>query len=227
MTTLMTEEKQTIETEIQPILVKANQITVKNEMQKSNAVILVKTMSELKDRIEDRFHPTKNKETAYKAYQDALDTEKAFYSQLDVSIKQVKQIVKNYETEVAIAQQREAQRLEAERLDRERKEREKLEAKAVKLEESGKKAKAEMIREQAQNVQVLPEFAPPQMPTKKLIWKARCTNLFLLCKAIASGQVPFSVVEVRLSALNDFAKNYDGKTKVDGLEFYQEVASRI
>lgn len=67
----------------------------------------------------------------------------------------------------------------------------------------------------------------PAVAPKKLVWKARVTNMQKLCMAIGGGAVPFSVVEVRVSAMNDFAKGYDGSSQILGLEFYQESTGRL
>lgn len=224
---LETEQKHVIETEISPLLSKASSLVVKSHDDRFSAVSFIKSLKEMKDRIEERFHPTRNKQAAYKAYEVALETEKSFYSPIDEAVKISNAAVKTFDTNEAIRVMREAREAEAKRQESERKEREKLEEQARKAEEKGKVEKAEVLREQAQSVTVAPSFTPTPVSTKKLIWKCKVTNLFFLCKAIASGQVPFSVVEVRASALNDFAKNHDGKTKIEGLEFYQESNGRI
>lgn len=224
--TLEPEQKETIETEINPALQKAKSLIVKTQEHRSDAVSFIKTLKTMKEKIEERFHPTSNKKKAYEVYEDLLQTEHAFYDPIDEAVKIANGAVKTFDTSEAIRVQREAQAAEAKRQEEERRQREKLEADARKAEEKGKFEKAETLREQAENVTVAPSFAPPPVATKKLIWKAKVSSLFLLCKAIASGQVPFSVIEIRLSALNDWAKGYDGKTKIDGIEFYQET-SRI
>ena len=221
------EQKQAIETEIAPALQKARSLVVKNQDQRIEAATFIKGLKSLRDAIEDKFRPTANKKKAYDIYQDLIETEHAFYDPIDEAVKIANSAVKKFDTEEAIRAQREAQEAEAKRQEAERKERERLEAQAKKAEEKGKVEKAEVLREQAQTVTVAPSFTPPPTPVKKLVWKAKVTNLFSLCKAIVSGQVPFNVVEVRVSALNDFAKGYDGKSKIDGLEFYQEASSRI
>ena len=71
------------------------------------------------------------------------------------------------------------------------------------------------------------KFTPPPPPTKKLVWKARVTSMMKLCKSVAAGDVPFNVVEVQQAKLNDFAKGYDGSTRIEGLEFYQESTGRL
>lgn len=103
----------------------------------------------------------------------------------------------------------------------------KIESEIQKVSEEGEK-KLDEIKQKAEEAPALKmAFKPAPMPVKKLVWKARITNMMKVCRAIGSGDVPFNVVEVRQSALNDFAKDYDGKTKIEGLEFYQESTGRI
>lgn len=221
------EQKQTIEAEIVPLLHTAKNLVIKTKEQRDSAASFVKNLKDMREKIEERFHPTRNKQTAYKAYNDALETEKAFYGPIDEADKLTKAAIKAFDTQEAINAQREAERLEAERRDKETKASAKLEAKAEKELEKGNVAKAETLLDQAKNGQIVPSFAPPPPAVKKLVWKARVTNTFLLCKAIFAGLVPWSVIEIKQSALNDFARNHDGKTQIEGLEFYQESSGRI
>jgi len=223
---LTTEQQKTIDTEISPIIREARSLIVKSSDDREYAVGFVKKLKHLRERIEERFHPTSNKQQIYKTYQAAVDTEHAFYDDIDTAGKVTKTLVSKFNLEESLKAQREAAAAEAKRLEAERKEREKLEAQAKKAEEKGKTEKAEVLREQAETVQVAPVFTPSR-ETKKLVWKARVTNMMQLCKAIGEGQVPYSVLEVRQSALNDFAKGHNGKSPVPGLTFHQEVSTRI
>lgn len=229
MTTLQLEpdQKQAIETEISPALEKARSLVVRNSEERGLAVFFIKGLKEMKEKIENRFHPTANKKKAHEVYEDLLETEHAFYDPIDEAVKIANGTVKTFDTNEAIRVQREAQDAEAKRQEAERKEREKLESQAQKQEGKGNVERAANLREQAENVSVAPTFAPPPASVKKLIWKATCTNVFLLCKAIVTGKVPYTVLEVNVAQLNAFAKTYDGKTKIEGLEFKQESAGRI
>ena len=78
------------------------------------------------------------------------------------------------------------------------------------------------------------KFTPPPAPTKKLFWKARVTNMMKLCREIGKGNVPFSVVDISQSKLNDFAKSHFSALdtegfvpKIEGLDFYQETIGRL
>jgi hypothetical protein len=221
------EQVTVIKTEVEPMLDKAKSLVVKDKDTKEQAVGFIKTLKDFKEKIEERFHPTANKQTAYKAYDGALATEKAFYSPIDTAIKLVSDNVKTFERDEALRIQREAQLAEAKRQEEERKERERLEAQAKKAEEKGKTEKAEALREQAETVTIAPTFTPPPQPVKKLIWKARVVNPILACQSIGAGLIPFNLVEFKVSALNDLGKSYDGKAKIAGIEFYQDVNARI
>lgn len=219
------EQKQTIETEIAPALQRARSIVVKNQDQKAEALSFIKTLKGMKEAIEEKFHPTANKKKAYELYEDTLETEKAFYGPIDEAVKISNAAVKSFETEVALQVQRDAQEAEAKRLEAERKERDKLELKAEKAEEKGQVEKAEVYREQAQNVSVTPRFAPPPPSVKKLVWKAKVINPLLACRSIGEGLIPFNAVEFKQSSLNELGKIYETMKKpIPGIEFTQEVA---
>jgi len=102
------------------------------------------------------------------------------------------------------------------------KEEAKFDKKAEEIQSEGAK-KIDALKTKAEEVPAT-KFTPPPVKTKNLVWKARVTNMTLLCKSIANGNVPFTVVMVSPAALNNFAKSYDGKTKIEGLEFSQETA---
>jgi len=276
------EQKQTIETEISPLLEKARCLVVKNQGERMEAVNFLKGLKILKDKIEERFHPTQNKKMAYETYSASLDTEKAFYEPIDNAERISKRTVKDFDTSETLRIQREAREAEEKRLQQEREETAKREAEAKaeqeaeekrqleefeRLEEEKKKkqelqqaateagnakvagiAAKEVTKIDSQIERVVEEsdkkieeiqrkaeespapkmkFTPPPAPTKKLVWKARVTNMMKLCRSVGAGDVPFNVVEARGSALNDFAKSHDGKTKIEGIEFYQESTGRI
>lgn len=221
------EQKQFLETDVMPIIHMAKTIVVKNHEQKDFAVSMIKQWKQKKELIEDRFHPTENKKKLYEAYASALDTEKAFYEPFDQAVKIVTETVKGFERELALKQQREAEIAEAKRQEEERKERERLQKLADSAAAKGKTEKAATLSEQAQNVTIAPKFEPAPVATKKLVWKARVSNPLMACKSISEGLIPFNAIEFKQTALNDLGKSYDGKSKIAGIEFYQDVSSRI
>lgn len=86
---------------------------------------------------------------------------------------------------------------------------------------------AAVLQDQAESVQVETKFTPPPTPVKKLIWKARVVSLKIVCRSIGEGLLPFTLVEIKPSILNELGKNYDGKTRIPGIEMYQDVSSRV
>lgn len=221
------EEKVVVEKEVLPLIAQAQALTVKSADDRGMVVRFVDRIKALKTQIEERFHPTRNREAAHKHWQALKETENAFYAPMDRAIEIAKDNIRKFDREEALKVQRQAEEAEAKRRQEEREARERLEAKAKKAEEKGQTEKAEVFREQAETVIVPPTFTPPPAATKKLVWKARVTNMVLLCSAIVRGDVPFNVLEVNQAALNAWAKGHDGKTKIEGLMFSQDVDSRI
>lgn len=276
------EKRQTIEFEVSPLERRAGTLVVRTSEDRVTLVHDIKDAEALKERIEEKFHPTANKVAAREVYEGALDTEKQFYAPIDLFITNGKRAVKVWDTNETLRIQRQ-QREEQDKKDqaeREEKARREAEAKAAQeaeekrqLEEferleKEKKAKLDLQKaaEESGNAKVAgiaarevaklenqietvkqegaekiaeirekaeapaPEkvkFQPPPEAVKKLITKGRVINMTKLCRAIADGLVPFSVVEVRVSELNDFAKKQDPNKKIDGLEFYQEATGRL
>jgi len=219
------ETKDIIVKEVNPLVEEATSITVATEADIVIAKEFCAKSKELKDHIEETYHPTENKKKAYKLYKDLNDTEKAIYGPIEHAEAIVKVKARDYETKKAMAAKKAAERLESIRRDKEEKERKKLEARAEKQIDKGNIEQAEQLMEEAEVVSVLPAPAPI-IETKKLIRKAKVANMFMLCKSISEGSVPFSVVEVKVSALSAFAKNHDGSS-IPGLTFYEETGARI
>lgn len=225
MTNLAPEQQNTIEKEILPLQQRLAALAVTTAEERSTLVADIRAAEDLAKRIEERFRPTANKEAAHKAYKGALETEKAFYGPITDFVTRAKAEIRKFDTAETIRINKENEIRDAKRRDAERERSEALIEKAADAEKEGKTELAEALLDQAQTPPA-PKFTPPQA-TKKLIWKARVVNLSKLCQSIVNGLAPFTVVEVRQAGLNDFAKSYDGKTSVPGLEFYQEAATRI
>lgn len=276
------EEKQTLELEVMPLRNKAISLVVKSHDERAMVVTDVKNARVLREKIEERFHPTANKVAAYEVYQATLDTEKQFYEPIDLFIKNGTQAVKSWDTsetlriqrqqreeqdkkdqaereekakrdaeeKAAIESEEKRQLEEFERLEKEKKAKEDLQKAATdsgNVKVAGIAAKevakiegqiADVQQQGAANIAAIHEkaaeppaekvkFNPPPAPIKKLVWKARVVNMMKLCNSVASGDVPFTVMAVSQSELNDFAKKYDGSKKIPGLEFYQEATGRI
>lgn len=222
----MTNELEIIKNEVNPLVETAKNIIVKSKEQRIMATEFSKELDNKYTLLDEKFHFTDSKEKSYKAYKSACDVFNAFTEPFKTAKEILKITVKNYDRELAMEQQRMAAEAEAKRLEAERKEREKLEAQADKLIEKGKIEKAEEKLSQAENVSIAPQFVPTEK-TRKLITKARVTNIMQLCKLIVDGVIPFSVIEVNAGALNSWAKTQDIATKYDGIQLYQDVIGRV
>lgn len=109
------------------------------------------------------------------------------------------------------------QRAKAE--EKARKERERLEARAEKAEENGQIEKAENLQMQANTVAAAaPAAEPPKVKgtSFRTTWFAECTDLKALCRAVAEGHAPESLVSFdtvnanRLAAALKDSMNYPG-----------------
>ena len=293
----MDEQKQVLEQEVPALKEKALALKVIDTLTRQNAEVFVKTLRSFKDKIEERFHPTKNKKDAYKLYEQTLDTEKAFYVPIDEAIKIASETVKEYDRKQAIAAREAAEKIERERQERERVERERMEresreavekakleeqkakearereaaakiekeeaekklaeasaagdATAKKVAEIEVKAKdreikinaeaaetaeiateghleqAQVAQEQSESVSLEPKPTPVAKEVKKLVWKARVISVKIACRSIGEGLLPFTMVDIKPGELNKIAKDYDGKTRIPGIEFYEDVSGRI
>lgn len=97
-----------------------------------------------------------------------------------------------------------------------------LEVKAAESDE-----KAALATDQSKDVVIETKFTPPPAPVKKLIWKAKVVSVRIACRSIGEGLIPFQAVEFKQSILNDMGKNYDGVTRIPGIEFTQDVSGRL
>lgn len=103
-------------------------------------------------------------------------------------------------------------------------EKERQQKAAADLAEQARKAavKTEKLEEKKDYIPA-PVFTPPLKEVKKLTVKARVTSIFKLCKLIAEGVIPFSVLEVSQVNLNNWAKTQNVKTQYDGIELTEET----
>lgn len=54
-------------------------------------------------------------------------------------------------------------------------------------------------------------------------WKAEVTNVLDLCKAVAEGRLPTTVIEPNMRALNDLSRDTKKEREVDGVRYYLHV----
>jgi ATP-dependent Clp protease ATP-binding subunit ClpA len=128
-----------------------------------------------------------------------------------------------------VAFQQEQQRLRAEEQrkadEAARKEREKLEAQAAKATASGKVEKAEQLEQRAATVvaPVIQREAPKVAGINtREVWKAECTDLKALVKAIAEGRAPLSLVIANDKVIGAQARSLKGDFVCDGIRVWSE-----
>ncbi len=134
----------------------------------------------------------------------------------------VKRAVGTYQTEQERIAREAAARAEAEA----RKEREKLEAKAEKLADKGKIEQADALREQASaTVAVIPQIAPAKVTgiSSAKVWKAEVVDVVAVCKLIADGVLPPTLVDFKTAELNRVATTWQNTRQFDGLRIYSDV----
>lgn len=119
---------------------------------------------------------------------------------------------------------------EAEAAEKQRKEREKLEAQADKARAKGQIEKAEAL--EVQSVTQVSVVAPaPQRVSGVSVrksWVAEVTDPIAVCKLIAEGLIPPTVLDFKQSELNKIASTWQNSKEFAGLKISQQsiVASR-
>ena len=225
--TMEMEQKQVIETEIAPRLQEAREFLIKTPEDRAFAASRLKEVDSILERLDSKFQFTELKEKSLRAYQAAQGIFKAFTEPGQAVKDAWKLNIKGFDTRLAIQAQKEAELAEAKRRDQEAKAQEALLEKAAKEDAKGNHEKAATLLEQAEAPVVAPSFAPPPPAVKKLVTKAEVTNMTQLCRLIAEGVIPFSVVEVNQSQLNAWAKTQDVKREYAGIRLFQESAGRV
>jgi hypothetical protein len=167
---------------------------------------------------------TKLLDDAKKSVMDLFRPATDALSQLERIIKP--KIAKFHDDQEAVRR-----KAEAEAEERARKEREKLEAKAEKMRESGKAEQAEALEMQAATtVASAPAYEAPRVSgaSVRKIWVAEVADPIALCRAIADGQIPPTVLEFKQAELNKIASTWQNTRELPGLKISQKsvVASR-
>lgn len=217
------ELNEAMQVQVSPVVSAAKALVVKTDAQSIEAQEILKTIKAKRRWVEEFFAASKS--AAYKAHQLIKSNENA----LDQPLAEAERIVKE-KTNIFIAdqehkRQEEARIAEAKRQEAERKERERIEEQARKAREAGKTEKADALEEKAAAVVVQPTFVS-QAPATKIsgvsvskVWKGECVDLLALCKAIASGAMPVSMVDPNTAAINAHAKVW----KVAGIQHGIEI----
>jgi hypothetical protein len=173
-------------------------------------------------KVEEYWKPLKD--NAYKAWKGIVAKEKAVLSPLDTAEKTVKDKMATYQRELEAKEA--AIRAEQERLKRE--ETERLLREAQEKEAAGDLFGADLMMAQAELVESSSPVATVQTAKadgvgSRKVWKARI---------IDEAKVPIDVAGVIIrpvdqSALDKLAKLTEGKTRIPGVEFYQDIVVSV
>lgn len=221
------DQKELLEKEIKPMLLFAENLEIETAEDRKAAEEWLKE-SERKKKV---YAPifAEPREKAYRAYEAMKNLENTFMKPFETVKDIIKKKLNAWDMEVIRQRRIEEARIEAERREAERKERERLEKQAAKAEQKGQVDKAELLKEQAQNITVMPEIVPPSLTesVKKTTWKARVVDPKEACRAVLNGEIPADAVSFAQSSLNALAMLHKNTKKIPGIEIYEEVNSRI
>jgi len=134
----------------------------------------------------------------------------------------VKRAIGSYQQEQERIAREEAARAE----EAARKERERLEKQAEKLEAKGKTEQAQDKLEQAASVvAVIPQATPAKVVgiSSSKVWKAEVTDTVAVCKLIAEGVLPPTLVDFKAIELNRVATTWQNTREFAGLRIYSDV----
>lgn len=185
-------------------------------------------LSEAKEKVkalEDRRKQiTKPMDDAKKSVMDLFRPATDALSQLEKVLKP--KIAKFHEEQEAARR-----KAEAEAEEKARREREKLEAKAEKLRDEGKAEQADALEYQAATtVAVTAANTAPKVSgmSVRKTWVAEVTDPVAVCKAIAAGELPPTIIEFKQAELNKVASTWQNTREFPGLNIHQKstVASR-
>ena len=138
------EPKEVLETQVPALKRQASELVVMDPGGRSVAESFVKRLRELKTAIEEKFHPTKNKQDARKVYEQLMDAEKAFYVPIDEAIETVRATVKEYDRKAAIAARDAQEKAEREQREAIEKEQDRIMQDSMRLKREGQNAADEL-----------------------------------------------------------------------------------
>lgn len=231
----MSDIEQTFKDEGLNLYRRAQGLQVTDQVTYQAAGEFAKGLKDLKKKVTDYFAPLKD--AAHKAHKSVTQREKEELEPIEDADTVVRKAMTDYLNEQECIRKEEQARLEREAREAAEKERQKLLDQAVKAEEKGKDEKAEALFEKAENVYVEPVFAESTVEkTVQLSGGGRATaakdvritviDMRAFIAAIAAGQVPLTVVEIKQSTLKSWAKS-SGLKAVPGCKVEEVLGVRI
>lgn len=150
----------------------------------------------------------------------------AKYKPISDALTSAESIVKGKISKYTAEQERIQREAQAEAERKAEQQRQKLEVRAEKAEDKGDDHKAQSLRDTAATV-VAAAPAPvihkvAGISTRK-VWTAKVTDPMKLCKLIADGVLPATLVEFKQAELNKIASQWQNNREFDGILITQET----
>lgn len=202
------------------LLATANAMQVSSVEEATDASSICKTLSErIKSLEAERKKITKPLDDAKKSAMDL------FRQPVD-TLKNALEITRGKVTRYQLEIERKEKEKQAQLDEQARKQREKLETKAAEAEEKGQTEKAEQLRNKSNEVVEHQAVAPkPQGASLRKTWTGEVADIKALCKAIADGAAPETLVKPDQSAINAYARATKGAAPIMGITFSQKSTS--
>lgn len=190
---------------------------------------LLKGIKDLRKEIDDTFDGIIAK--AFAAHRESCAQKKRHEAPLVEAEAILKRGLSAYETEQELRRREEQRRLQAQALkdaeDRLLAEAADLERVALAGPEPDIDALSEAHRLLEEPIDVPSVIVPKRTPTVsgvsyRELWRAEVTDLKALCRAIADGSQPVTLVTANASALNGLARSLKGAARVPGVKFVSE-----
>lgn len=222
----MSESDRTIESEVIPVIVRANSIAIRTAEDYVSASEFLKAIKAAQKRVSDHFGPMK--QAAHCAWKKITAKEAEAMEPLANAERSVKALMIEWRAEQDRIRNAEQAKLQAEADERARKEREALEAKAAKMKTESKRD--EYLERAAVVVApiVTVESSVPNVKGQSIrtTWKARLVSLSALT-GIPEGDVRLSMVTFDQAAANKLAVATNGAMSVPGVEWYEDKSMSV
>lgn len=205
-----------LQTEVAPIIQRANAITVRSADDRAQAMDFLKAVKGASKRASEFFAPIV--ESSHTAWKQATASRAAIIDPLDAAEKRVKATIVTYDGEETARRLAEERRLQAEADERARKEREKLERQAAKIKTP--ELREARLQEAASIVAPVITIAEPEKPKEEATrqrWKGMCLDLRAIVQDAASGnEDAMGLLAYNETSGNALAKIRKGNVTVKG-----------
>lgn len=220
---LTKEQKAIYDKEVNPIVKRAQDFVIKTDEDNVECQKIIIDIKRQRKTIFEMFG--KATRAAHESWKQAKNIENLFVTPHDDAEALLKrksgQWIAQKEREVREANAK----IEADRQEREAKKIESLNNKAVQAEADGNHAKADLYKDQAQNVYIAPKTVAPEQP--KVVsgvsyrdkWTGEVTDIRALLQAILNKTASVNLISVNQSELNRLAGINKSELQVPGIRF--------